>query len=211
MRVLLRIALTLYPRAWRRRYGRELEALVEDLDPSPRMFFDLLIGAVKMQIGTLKMMPLVGAAIGVACGVLVSSLAPDVYASSALIRLQTQNEDAASSQIQRDVELSLDDPLDRGVGTRSRTSLALVEADGEHMLLRLTYTADAANEALRVVQLLTQAFVHGTRSRAREILDPANQGTSARPEYATTTAFGAAIGLLAGAAVLLIVARRRRS
>jgi len=42
----MRWLLRLYPRAWRRRYGEEYLALLEDLGPSPRVVADALRGAV---------------------------------------------------------------------------------------------------------------------------------------------------------------------
>lgn len=42
---LARLALALYPLAYRRRYGEEIEALLEDQGSSPRVAFDLLRGA----------------------------------------------------------------------------------------------------------------------------------------------------------------------
>src|SRR5207302_273645 len=43
--------LRLYPPAWRRRYGDELEALLEDIGPSPAVIADALIGAVDARLG----------------------------------------------------------------------------------------------------------------------------------------------------------------
>jgi DnaJ family protein C protein 28 len=40
----------LYPPAWRRRYGAELAALVEELGPSPRVVADALLGALRAHL-----------------------------------------------------------------------------------------------------------------------------------------------------------------
>ncbi|HEY3107359.1 MAG TPA: DnaJ family domain-containing protein, partial [Chloroflexota bacterium] len=42
--------LWLYPRAWRRRYGAEYLALVEELGPSPRVVADTLFGALRAHL-----------------------------------------------------------------------------------------------------------------------------------------------------------------
>src|SRR6185295_19361445 len=42
--------LWLYPPAWRRRYGAELAALVEELGPSPRVVADALLGALRAHL-----------------------------------------------------------------------------------------------------------------------------------------------------------------
>ena len=47
---LARLALALYPLAYRRRYGEEIEALVEDQGASPRAVVDLLRGAARAHL-----------------------------------------------------------------------------------------------------------------------------------------------------------------
>jgi hypothetical protein len=47
---LARLALALYPLAYRRRYGEEIEALVEDAGASPRAVADLARGAVRAHL-----------------------------------------------------------------------------------------------------------------------------------------------------------------
>jgi len=42
----MRVLLRLYPRSWRRRYGREMEVLLEDLGGETGVFLDLAVGAV---------------------------------------------------------------------------------------------------------------------------------------------------------------------
>lgn len=44
------IAAALYPRAWRERYGAEFRALLDDLTPSLRDFWNVLGGALRMRI-----------------------------------------------------------------------------------------------------------------------------------------------------------------
>lgn len=44
----IRWAASLYPAAWRRRYGAEFATLLEDIDPGWRDFFDVLRGAILM-------------------------------------------------------------------------------------------------------------------------------------------------------------------
>jgi hypothetical protein len=50
MKSLIRLAAKLYPRPWRNRYGDEFEALLDDLGVTGRIAFDVLTGAVLMQI-----------------------------------------------------------------------------------------------------------------------------------------------------------------
>jgi hypothetical protein len=50
MRPLFRIAIRLYPRDWRQRYGKELEALVEDARPGWRGLLNVVFAALVMAI-----------------------------------------------------------------------------------------------------------------------------------------------------------------
>src|ERR1041385_468836 len=66
MRSLIRLATTLYPRAWRDRYGEELEALLDDTGVTWRIAIDVFGGAVVMQfqqwqkLGTAALLAIVG-------------------------------------------------------------------------------------------------------------------------------------------------------
>ena len=48
-----RLVLALYPKAWRARYARELDALLEDDPPGPAALFDLLGGALRAHLRAL--------------------------------------------------------------------------------------------------------------------------------------------------------------
>lgn len=50
MKRLIRWATGMYPRAWRQRYGEEFQALLDDTDADARVAFNVLMGAVRMQI-----------------------------------------------------------------------------------------------------------------------------------------------------------------
>jgi uncharacterized protein involved in exopolysaccharide biosynthesis len=52
MRRIVRFLARLYPKSWRKRYGAEFDALLEDATPSPRDAFDVSWGAFKMQMTT---------------------------------------------------------------------------------------------------------------------------------------------------------------
>jgi uncharacterized protein involved in exopolysaccharide biosynthesis len=52
MRPIIKFLVRLYPSAWRKRYGAELAALLEDATPSVRNAFDIFWGALKMQMTT---------------------------------------------------------------------------------------------------------------------------------------------------------------
>jgi LPS O-antigen subunit length determinant protein (WzzB/FepE family) len=50
MKPLLKLLARLYPSAWRARYGAEYEALLDDATPRPRDAFNILWGAIKLQL-----------------------------------------------------------------------------------------------------------------------------------------------------------------
>jgi hypothetical protein len=50
MKYLIRIAAKMYPRAWRDRYAKEFEALLDDAGVNGRIVFDVFTGAVLMQV-----------------------------------------------------------------------------------------------------------------------------------------------------------------
>jgi uncharacterized protein involved in exopolysaccharide biosynthesis len=89
---LIRFASSLYPVTWRRRYGDEFEALLEDTSRDWRDVFDVLAGALKMQI-TSWSVGRFAAVFGVAGTLLWSGLLfvmmPDQYTSDAVLRLWT--------------------------------------------------------------------------------------------------------------------------
>jgi hypothetical protein len=50
MKRLIRLAVKMYPQAWRARYGEEFEALLDDTGVNAAVAFNILSGAVRMQV-----------------------------------------------------------------------------------------------------------------------------------------------------------------
>jgi LPS O-antigen subunit length determinant protein (WzzB/FepE family) len=68
----MRFAVGLYPAAWRARYGQEFEALLEDIGPCRRDVWNVVKGALKMQMLTWsswKLVPALGVAGALIAGV----------------------------------------------------------------------------------------------------------------------------------------------
>ena len=59
MRRALNALIFLYPESWRNRYKNEFNALLDDVPPTWRTFFDVLGGALKMQMTNWKAWKLV--------------------------------------------------------------------------------------------------------------------------------------------------------
>ncbi len=108
MRRWLKVAASLYPRAWRERYGEEFDALLEDYQPGWREFANVLAGALTMQItsGTLywKTMAAVGAA-GAALAVVAAFTVPRTYVASALVQLPARSLDRLAQHAASDGNL----------------------------------------------------------------------------------------------------------
>ena len=89
MRRLMRFAAGLYPAAWRARYGEEFEALLEDIGPGWRDVWNVLGGALKMQMtkwGFWKLVPALGFAGAIVMAVAAFTMQPK-YESSGVMRV----------------------------------------------------------------------------------------------------------------------------
>jgi capsular polysaccharide biosynthesis protein len=87
---LIHLAGRLYPASWRRRYGVEFEALLEDTGRDWRNVLDVLQGALKMQMTAWnfgKITAAFGLAGALLCGALSFIAMPDRYTSDAVLRL----------------------------------------------------------------------------------------------------------------------------
>jgi uncharacterized protein involved in exopolysaccharide biosynthesis len=93
MRRWLKLAIWLYPTAWRARYGREFDALVSDVSPRWRDLWDIVRGAIAMQLSTAVTYFKLGAATAVIGALVaggVTAVLPKRYVSSALLRITPQ-------------------------------------------------------------------------------------------------------------------------
>ena len=88
MRQLIRWTARLYPAVWRERYGGELDALIEDIQPQWEDLFNVLLGALRMQVTTwnsLKVVAAVTLAGALLAGVF-ALLTQERYVSTAVMR-----------------------------------------------------------------------------------------------------------------------------
>ena len=212
MKRLFRLAAWLYPSWWRERYASEFEALLEDVKPGWRELFNVIHGALAMQIKTLPTIPVVCALAGALVGGIVAARTPEVYASSATIRLKARDVANAESATSQELRASLEKALGTSGGTRDATSVTLLGSDSVQTTVRLTYLDRNPAEAQRVAERLTAAVVteNSVRAASTEVLDsPGLPKSPIEPDYRTTVAFGGSVGLVAGGVVLLLRSRRR--
>ena len=119
---LIRFASRLYPAAWRARYGVEFEALLEDIGPGWRDLWNVLAGALKMQMTTSsfwKVVPALAAAGALVAGITSFTMRP-AYESAGVIRVK-----AAAETPNAGLDLAMAQHLDRlRTYVLSRTTLA---------------------------------------------------------------------------------------
>jgi hypothetical protein len=93
---LIRLAGRLYPASWRRRYGVEFEALLEDADWHWQDVLDVLLGALRMRMTTWTFAK-IAAGFGVAgallCGGMSIIALPDQFVSSTILHVNTMMEE----------------------------------------------------------------------------------------------------------------------
>jgi hypothetical protein len=85
MKNLARYLIRLYPATWRERYGEEFEALLDDSASGWPVIFDLLKGAIRMQLSlpTLPKLALMLSLAGLAAGLAISFMVTPRYVSEA--------------------------------------------------------------------------------------------------------------------------------
>lgn len=210
MKALLRLAMRVYPSWWRRRYAREFDALLEQLQPGWFELADVFTGALAMRIRTLGSIPAACALSGGLIGGIVAMKAPVMYASSATIRVAPHASGNTEDRTRRDLLPSLESAL--GPSTESKRAtrvMVLASNDGSGSTLRLTYRHRNPAEAHRITQRLATALT--TALTASTIVEaPQVPVSPVSPAPVVSISLGAAFGLVAGTCGLVLVRTRRR-
>lgn len=203
-----RLIVALYPRDWRRRYGEELEALLDDSNGGWSDVFDVIKGAIVMQMKSVRV-PLVGAMLGAMAGAAIYLASPAAYASSAVVRVPGAPHprlEAALASVLSDVE------------SRAATHVVLEESSRDSSMIRITHFASDAAQAYRVAEALVAAAstpdtpdaVSGPGTAGTVIEAPRLPTVAERTGDPWSVAFGAVAGLFAGTAVLALRRTRAR-
>jgi LPS O-antigen subunit length determinant protein (WzzB/FepE family) len=167
MRRLVRLAAWLYPAAWRTRYGAEFEALLEDVAPVGRDVWDVLRGALTMQMTVWnfgKITAICALAGLVAAGALVYML-PEQYVSTAVLRLApAASQNGASPwvvtpQVQQHLEQMQQQVLSRHSLSEiiTRPALDLYKTDRTKLPLE-DIVQDMRNKGIRIYPVPPAAF-----------------------------------------------------
>jgi hypothetical protein len=210
MKWALRVSLRLYPRQWRRRYGDELAALLEDTTPGWASLFDLVRGACIMQIRRVPAIPIVATLIGASIGTAVWLNAPVMFASSALVRVQLPG--SALEQPESDGARLFRARLARLVPSdtaRRATAITLVEPGPESTVVRVSYIGSDATRVRDFVSEVANAVIAPEGlSPGGSILGAATLPTEPEVTSAAPIGIGAGAGLVLGVAVMVAYTRR---
>ncbi len=97
----MQLAVGLYPLAWRRRYGAEFCALIEDAGPGWRDFWDVVRGALVMQMKSWRFLKVTAACglAGLIIASLVASRMEDRYVSDTVLRMSTPDGQKADGRV----------------------------------------------------------------------------------------------------------------
>jgi hypothetical protein len=128
MRRVTRFLIRLYPANWRARYGEEFEALLEDSSPGWRAIFDLLKGAIKMQLSVpaFPKLALMLSVTGLVAGLAISFVVAPRFVSTAVMTLGDSLARPAPSEVPPNLSQYL---LQMENEILSRTSLSYVIQD----------------------------------------------------------------------------------
>ncbi len=228
MRDALKALISLYPKPWRKRYQTEFAALLDDVPPTWRTFFNVLGGALAMQLKVWSPWKIIAAsaAFGALAAAAYTLTIPKRYVSEALIRVQVYgNPDA----VDQDINAIAEEVLSRsslvgimmreGLYQRERSSLPVEDivqrmrredihiraasADGSPAFTVAFAAADAAS-AQRVTGRLASAFIEKaleSHAGARwELRDgPGLPAHPDGPRLSRNMTMGLMAGILAGA------------
>ena len=211
MRPHYRLALLLYPASWRRRYGRELEALLEDAKPGVRGWIDLVEGALMMRLNTLRTVPIGCALAGALIGAVLTYRTPALFGSSATIVLHAADD---GRKQRHDIRVPIERALQTSAGTRQGTSVTLLRERNAaaQTALTVTYVDRDPSHAHRVAEKLTAAIVAetaGAGGAAKVVAAAALPVSPVERDYSGPVATGAGIGLAVGGLAFLTGWRRR--
>lgn len=207
----------LYPKQWRDRYGREFEALLDDVQPTWRAFFDVLKGAISMRLkgwSAWKTVAACGAAGLLAAAIFVANQ-PKIYVSEAVLKMSVSNVDELSDAANRVesrayltqlvVQENLYEnerhamPLEYVLERMKARDIMLAPRPGGNF--SVAFTASDPRKAQRVTERLVAAFVE---AKAAEMLDPAIlPARPVSPLRARILIVGSCSGLLVGVFVAL--------
>jgi len=213
MKRVLKGLISLYPPAWRDRYSREFDALLDDVSPTWRTLFDVFGGAFKMQMKIWTPWKII-AAFAVA-GMFATTtywwMAPKRYVSTAVIKVGEDSSDQKISAMAQTImsRAGLTEIiLEEGLYQSERASLPIEDViermktqdimirPGEGGAIMVEVAAPDAGQAQRATRNLAARFVD---AKAGSLLDPASFPAAPwSPRRSLIIIWGLLFGSLAG-------------
>lgn len=216
MKRVLRFLIYLYPAWWRRRYGKELEALLEDAGPRWRDVWDLFRGAMEMQMSKWTF-----GAIVVACGIAglalstaVSFSIPLPYGSRAILKVPAGVQPSEAAQAALTPRSLTGIIIERNLYVRERRTMPIEDAVERMRRAIQVHPSGSDRMEVRFIDPDPSTAQHVTQTLAArfegfEVLDPPSTprrvGEGKRHVLAHV---GLPAGLLLGVALALILRRR---
>jgi uncharacterized protein involved in exopolysaccharide biosynthesis len=230
MKRAMRLALLLYPRAWRIRYQAEFEALLDQLEPGWWQFTDVLKGALVMRIRSLRSAKTVLAAALIGCLLAFagSFAIPKKYIATSVLTIQGTPETAQAARainqlaerslnrqslikviadlsLYQDLRLRL--PLEDVIETM-RKDVRFASAGTPHAF-QVSFVSQDQREAKAVTEALMRRLV--TASNEPDslskivVIDGTGPANVIFPNHLAMAITGLLAGLLLGAAYVVVI------
>lgn len=210
MKTIIKALISLYPQSWRTRYENEFEALLNDVSPTWRTLFDVLGGAIKMQLkiwGPIRTMSLC-AAIGVIASMAYSWTIPTKYLSRAILKTDAPDRIPSAlvsiegrAPLARIIneeglypDLRAKEPLEDIIESMKRNDIRIHQIAPS--AFEVAFAANDPELARRVTNRLSAAFM---TSMNAELLDPASPANRNSPRRSRAIWMGLTLGAIVGA------------
>ncbi len=219
MKLLLRAAARLYPRAWRNRYGAEFDALIDELTPRWRDLFNVVVGALTMQISRLALFPVAIAIAGAIVGVAVSLAMPPVYASSSWVLVQAPGTAADAGGRGQRIRTAIEAALQQTAFDKNAITVTLRGEPGQDpVLLELSASAASAPAAQQAAGKATGSLIDANLVTSERlapnplvqfrVVQPPHLPETAQRETTRNAAVGGGLGVAVGVVVAFVYRRR---
>jgi hypothetical protein len=201
----MRFAVSLYPARWRARYGREFEALVEDMDPGWPDFWNILQGGLVMRLTSIGLIPVCVAIAGLLLGAAVAAKQRELYRSSSTVTLKASDPQRVRALLGNTFGPGSHPTAGMQKAARIRVAVderGPAQKDGATRLVVASEDEDAA-KAQRVTQQLVDLVA---KAAAAQGASPLHFETISAPDLPTSPSGPGrtAIAMFCGAAGLLL-------
>lgn len=205
MKRLWRLAIRLYPPAWRARYEAELEALMEDAGSGWKDVFNVVRGGIAMYLETSWRITAAAALAGLVFGAAASFAIPRQFISSALVRLPESPDQAVSRAAATEKIEALRQRHGLGATPVEEIAKSIFFGERRNGMMRVSFMDADPRRAQAVTSDLTGLLL--AEAPGASVADSASLP---RMPVKPNRAVMAGLGLAAGAVIGLVAARFRK-